>query len=531
MLNIEENLTIEVRRHRHVVSLLACAILLLNILRPLTTVTAVPEASTPGRAVITLAEQDDGHQVVLTQNQELVVRLEANPSTGYLWEVAGMDNTILREVGQVEFEPESAGLGAPATLVRRFEAVGPGQSNLALVYRRPWEKAEPARTFSVQVQGVGPFTHVNSPSIPSATPVAEPVAGPTVEGGSSAQALPSSFNWCSQGGCTPIKDQGQCGSCWAFATVGPLESLIKLKDGVERDLSEQYLLSCNTDGWSCSGGWWAHDYHQYQGNVPPGEPAAGAVYEADFSYVASKVSCNPPHTHHEKIASWAYVGSSSTVPPVANLKQAIRDHGPVSVAMCVGSAFNYYSGGIFQTNETSPCGGGVNHGVVLVGWDDTQAGGVWILRNSWGPGWGEGGYMRIKYGTSNVGYGASYVVYEGDNVPPAAPSSLQATPASQTQINLKWNDTSTNEAGFRIERSLNGSSSWSQIATVGANVTTYANTGLVLSKTYYYRVWAYNAFGDSGYSNVAQAKTAGPFTSAMYLPVAFRNNVIYQGVK
>jgi len=184
-----------------------------------------------------------------------------------------------------------------------------------------------------------------------------------------------------------------------------LESNIRIRDGATKDLAEQYLLSCNTDGWSCSGGWWAHDYHLNK--IPPGEPDAGAVYEADFPYVARDDPCGPSHTHHEKIVSWAFVGPEYGVPSVAAIKQAIYDHGPVSAGVCVGPAFQNSSGGIFQTNETSS--GYVNHAIVLVGWDDSQ--GIWHLRNSWGTGWGESGYMRIKYGTSNVGYSANYIVY------------------------------------------------------------------------------------------------------------------------
>ena len=75
------------------------------------------------------------------------------------------------------------------------------------------------------------------------------------------QALPPSCDWRLSNGVTPIKDQGNCGSCWAFSTVGPLESLILLKGGGTVDLSEQYLVSCNLSGWSCGGGWFAHDYH------------------------------------------------------------------------------------------------------------------------------------------------------------------------------------------------------------------------------------------------------------------------------
>jgi chitinase len=89
---------------------------------------------------------------------------------------------------------------------------------------------------------------------------------------------------------------------------------------------------------------------------------------------------------------------------------------------------------------------------------------------------------------------------------PAAPSGLTATAASRSRINLAWSDNSANETGFLIERSTNGTS-FTQIATVGANVTTYASTGLKGSKMYYYRVRATNAAGNSAYSNIASATT------------------------
>ena len=218
--------------------------------------------------------------------------------------------------------------------------------------------------------------------------------------------LPTSWNWCDQGGCTPVKDQGSCGSCWAFGTVGPLESNILIQEVLEEDLAEQYLLSCNTDGWDCSGGWWAHDYHEWKYSSP--ETEAGAVPEDEFPYVAYDSPCGGPYSHPYKIDDWAYIGNDSSVPSVDAIKQAILDYGPVSVGIYVGRAFQAYTGGIFNTSET----GVVNHAVVLVGWDDTQGtDGVWFLRNSWSSTWGESGYMRIEYGTSQVGYSANYVVY------------------------------------------------------------------------------------------------------------------------
>jgi len=368
---------------------------------------------------VRLSAQDDGRQIELSEGEILVITLEGNPSTGYIWEVEEGSEKIIRQVGEVEFWAESNLLGAPGKQIMRFQGVGEGQTTLKLVYRRPWEKGiEPLKTFSIQVQALGPFTGAdNSPTI-SDTPATavrkSSVESPVPVAEEPQLGLPSSFNWCTLGGCTPVKDQGACGSCWAFGTVGPLESNILIRDALTKDLSEQYLLSCNIDGWNCDGGLWAHDYHWWK--KPSGEPGAGAVYESDFPYQANDppdVPCNPPHTHYEKIDFWAYVGPEDGVPPAADIKQAIYDHGPVSVAVCAGDSFIAYAGGVFETDESSACGPyAVDHAVVLVGWDDSLGtSGAWILRNSWGSTWGESGYMRIGYGISNVGYSANYILY------------------------------------------------------------------------------------------------------------------------
>ena len=371
-----------------------------------------PPEQPPPPSEVRLGAQDDARQIELGEGQVLVVSLEGNPSTGYIWQVEEEAARILRQVGEIEFEPESNLLGAPGTQTLRFKAVEAGQTTLKLVYRRPWEEVEPASAFSVQVQGVGTFPQGESPHL---TSTAQPAMETTVPADVESQlGVPSAFNWCDWGGCTTVRNQGGCGSCWAFSTVGPLESNIRIHDGVPKDLSEQYLVSCNTDGWGCGGGWFAHDYHEWK--VPTGEPEAGAVYETDFTYVGSEVACNPPHEHHEQIDTWAHVGGSGSVPSVASIKQAIYDYGPVSAAVCAGPSWSGYDDGIFGTDETQWCvdnyDQAVNHAIVLVGWDDNQGtNGVWYLRNSWGPYWGESGYMRIKYGVSSVGYAAGYIVY------------------------------------------------------------------------------------------------------------------------
>ncbi|MGD2086578.1 MAG: C1 family peptidase [Candidatus Aminicenantes bacterium] len=190
---------------------------------------------------------------------------------------------------------------------------------------------------------------------------------------------------------TRVKDQGSCGSCWAFSTAGMFESIL-LRHGISTDLSEQWLVSCNDNGWGCNGGWFANSYY-----LNP-----GAVLESCFRYKAAdlpcKESCQPTY-----IASGSYNASN-----VSAIKAAIRDYGAVSCACTVTYYFQAYSGGVFNYDA----GGATNHAVVLVGWDDNLgSNGAWRLKNSWGKGWGEGGMMWIEYGCSNIGSGGNYLTY------------------------------------------------------------------------------------------------------------------------
>jgi C1A family cysteine protease len=247
--------------------------------------------------------------------------------------------------------------------------------------------------------------------------------------------LPPSFDWRTQGGDTPVRDQGSCGGCWAFGTVGPLEILISAQCRRTVDLSEQYLVSCNENGWGCGGGWFAHDYHQWYIPATKNETDFGAVNESDLPYQGAGVPCSGPHDHPYKINSWSYI-AGYTVPSVTAVKQAIQTYGPVAAGVCFGSTFQAYKSGIFDYNET--CSGDVNHAITLVGWNDDLGpdNGYWILKNSWGTAWGESGYMRIRYGTSMVGYGANYIDFtDCPDLPPGLDlgSALPVTPGTLYQ--------------------------------------------------------------------------------------------------
>lgn len=243
-------------------------------------------------------------------------------------------------------------------------------------------------------------------------------------------ALPAEYDWRDQGGCTAVRNQAGCGSCWAFATVGVLESAILIKDGITQDLSEQYLVSCNRSGWSCDGGWYAHDYHLDMAGQDGG---IGAVLESAKPYTATDGTCAVPLNHVYVINSWAYVDGSVGVPSTDAIKQAILTYGPVSVCVYVDSAFQAYSGGIFNACTSSP----INHAVVLVGWNDVDQ--AWILRNSWGSYWGEQGYMRIRYDCSRVGYAASYIDYgSSENGSAQITNPAPATTFAGQSVQFQW---------------------------------------------------------------------------------------------
>lgn len=271
-----------------------------------------------------------------------------------------------------------------------------------------------------------------------------------------AGTLPGSFDWRTSAGLPPIRNQGNCGGCWAFATVGALECAIKLKDGVTVDLSEQWLISGNEEGWGCGGGFFAHDYH-LRGSAkhdPYGDN--GAVMEAAFPYVAADVGCNGPYPHVYWLDSWAYIGTGSTVPTVDQIKSALVNYGPVAVGIYVNSAFQAYGGGIFNNNDDKT----INHAVVLVGWDDSQGtSGVWILRNSWGTSWGENGYMRIEYGCCQVGYAANYVDYR-------SASGMQLNPSTGLSASgAQGGPFTPNTAAYTLRNSATHTISWSSAHT------------------------------------------------------------------
>jgi C1A family cysteine protease len=366
--------------------------------------------------------------------QGLTFSFESNPSTGYAWQPASYDPSLLQPMGEAAYASRGVSIGAPAKQSMQFTALRDGAASIRWVYRRGWDAAaaDSSRSLAVRAPELAAISDLSSPlavaspvSLTDLQNVAIPQLQPQAE-----TSLPASFDWRQSTTLPAIRDQGSCGSCWAFATVGVLEAAISIHNGFAPDLSEQYLVSCNVANWGCAGGFTAHDYHQ--DTVGKLQSSPGAVLESSLPYTGKDLACGGPYEHPYRIQSWHYI-SGGTASEDA-IKQAIFKYGPVETMVCKGDGWDRYTGGVYTHNDTTACGGLVNHAVDLVGWNDAMKGAdgqaykVWILRNSWGVGWGDQGYMYIKRGISSIGYAASYVTYDGSGM------SGQANACSATKV-------------------------------------------------------------------------------------------------
>jgi len=201
-------------------------------------------------------------------------------------------------------------------------------------------------------------------------------------------------DWRKDGAVTPVKNQAQCGSCWAFSTTGAIEAWDFLKTKQLKSLSEQQLVDCSgsTGNQGCNGGWpkWALTYLEKNG---------GSCDQASYPYTGRDGTCKKTCTPVSKPASHKELTNE------AQLNDAIEGS-PISIAITASSAFQSYKTGIF----TGACPGQVNHAVLLTGYGN-QGQDYWWIKNSWGASWGDQGYIRFPRGQNKcqMGYASVYV--------------------------------------------------------------------------------------------------------------------------
>ena len=211
----------------------------------------------------------------------------------------------------------------------------------------------------------------------------------------SASSLPASVDWSQKGAVTPVKDQGQCGSCWAFSTIGSVEGAYFLSNGTLYSLSEQQLVDCSDaqGNQGCNGGLMDYGFQYIIDNK-------GVTSEANYPYTAQDGTCNA----QEAAEGYAHISSFKDVATNSDaaLMTAIVQQ-PVSVAVEADQdSFQLYTGGVM----TAVCGTNLDHGVLAVGYGTDAGTDYYKVKNSWGADWGMKGYILLGRGAQfNGGQG------------------------------------------------------------------------------------------------------------------------------
>ena len=237
-------------------------------------------------------------------------------------------------------------------------------------------------------------------------------------------SLPAAFDWRNNNGKSfigPIRNQGSCGSCYAFAAAAAAEGAFNVatrRTGANvANFSEQYLAFCLGSHGSYTDHFDGCDGADYSYTELYALTVEGITTEAAMPYAGRDTQdCSQTGLPRTVFSGWGRVNCQD----MTAIKTAILAIGPVDAAVLTTSAFDRYTGGVFQDGQTTCLSSDglcsntpTDHAIALVGWNDGDAAtpGHWILRNSWGTTWGEAGYMRIAYNAAKVSCAVAYLTY------------------------------------------------------------------------------------------------------------------------